>query len=55
LTKSSEIERKTKEKGALQKMQPTNFQGSLRQFIQEVDEKLENGFEFDHEAISKIL
>ena len=55
LTKSSEIERKTKEKGALQKIQPTNFQGSLRQFVQEVNEKLENGFEFDNDAINKIL
>jgi len=52
---SAEIERKIKDGGGLQKFQPMNYQGSLRQFTHEILEQLENGFELDTDTMKKIM
>ena len=54
LTNFAEIERRMKESDSLAKYKPINYTGSLRNYVQEVYEKMDNGFEVNQEVIRKI-
>jgi hypothetical protein len=55
MNRTSEIENDIRELGLLDKFRPTNFKGSLKDNIKEINMMFDNGFEIDYEILEDYM
>lgn len=55
MNRTNEIENDIREQGLLDKFRPSNFKGSLKDNIKEINTMFDNGFEIDNETFEAYM